>query len=66
MEESAAAAVDLEEGRVDTGMSKNASDMMGTQLPIEIYTITEAGVSLQATIAGTKFSVDEELNPTGK
>jgi lipid-binding SYLF domain-containing protein len=29
---------------------------------IEIYTLTEAGVSLQATIAGTKYWKDDELN----
>jgi lipid-binding SYLF domain-containing protein len=29
---------------------------------IEIYTLTEAGVALQATIAGTKYWKDDELN----
>ena len=29
---------------------------------IEIYTITQAGVALQATIAGTKYWKDDELN----
>ncbi len=29
---------------------------------VEIYTLTEAGVALQATLAGTKYWLDKELN----
>jgi hypothetical protein len=29
---------------------------------MEIYTFTEAGIALQATVAGTKYWKDDELN----
>jgi lipid-binding SYLF domain-containing protein len=41
------------------GQAGAAADVTGD---IEIYTITESGIALQATIAGTKYWKDDDLN----
>lgn len=52
-----------EEGAgIDTGITGGLAEATGSDTAIEVYRITEAGVSLQATIAGTKYWKDEELN----
>ena len=50
------------DGSIDTGTSKGVADVSQAETAIEIYQITEAGVSLQATIAGTKYWKDDDLN----
>jgi len=60
--ESASVAVDSEDGSVDTGLSSGAGDVTQVETAIEIYRITKSGISMQATIAGTKFSKDDDLN----
>lgn len=46
--------------------STNKGDAVGGQASIDddivIYTLTEAGVALQATVAGTKYWQDDDLN----
>lgn len=51
------------DGGIDTGVSAGVAKATQSKTAIEIYKITEAGISLQATIAGTKYWKDEELNP---
>ena len=51
-----------EDGGVDTGATGGVAEVSGSETAIEIYTITEAGISLQATVAGTKYWKDDELN----
>lgn len=50
------------DGGLDTGMTGGVSATTKTKSAIEVYQITEAGISLQATIAGTKYWKDDELN----
>jgi lipid-binding SYLF domain-containing protein len=50
-----AAAKSGEKGGAVGGQASFETDM-------EIYTLTEAGVALQATLAGTKYWLDKELN----
>lgn len=47
----------------DVGTSGGVAKVTPGTLPIEVYKITKAGISLQATISGAKFSKDNELNP---
>ena len=62
--ESASVAADVTDGGIalDTGLSGGAGDVAKVETAMEIYRITEAGISIQATIAGTKFSKMDELN----
>jgi len=53
---------DTEEGGIDTALGATTSESLQTETSIEVYRITESGISLQATIAGTKFSKIDELN----
>jgi lipid-binding SYLF domain-containing protein len=72
-EQDVRANVDFREGTVATGASTDAragtrqDDKTGVSLaaggPIEIYQFTQSGVSLQATVAGTKYWKDSKLNP---
>jgi lipid-binding SYLF domain-containing protein len=59
--ESVSMAAPTEDG-VDTSMSSGLSGVTNVEVPMEIYKITEAGISAQATIGGVKFSPDEDLN----
>lgn len=59
--ESVSMAAPTEEG-VDTSMSSGLGTVTSTETAMEIYKITEAGISAQATIGGVKFSKDEDLN----
>jgi lipid-binding SYLF domain-containing protein len=71
-EQTAKANVDFKEGTVAAGTSTDAR--AGTEKkdtasataavggPMEIYQFTESGVSLQATVAGTKYWKDSKLN----
>ena len=43
-------------------MSSGLGKATNVDTSMEVYKITEAGVSLQATISGVKFSKDDELN----
>jgi lipid-binding SYLF domain-containing protein len=71
-EQNVRANVDFREGTVATGASADAragtqqNDKAGVSLaaggPIEIYQFTQSGVSLQATVAGTKYWKDSKLN----
>jgi lipid-binding SYLF domain-containing protein len=51
-----------EDGGTDTALGAGASEALAANTSIEIYRITEAGIALQATIAGTKYNQIEELN----
>ena len=46
----------------DTAVTSGTSEVTGARPKIDIYRITKAGISLQATIAGTKFSKMDKLN----
>jgi hypothetical protein len=71
-EQTAKANVDFEDGTVTGGTSTDAragndkKDTTSTTAtlggPMEIYQFTDSGVSLQATVAGTKYWKDTELN----
>ena len=71
-EGSAKANVDFKDGTVAVGGSVDArassdeSDKEATNVPVggamEIYQFTESGLSLQATVAGTKYWQDDKLN----
>ena len=50
------------DGGIDTGVSGGVAGVTQAKTAIEVYKITEAGISLQATIAGTKYWKDEDLN----
>jgi hypothetical protein len=56
-----------ESGAVDTGgkggVSAGAAEVAGVEGPIEIYQLTDAGLALQAVVAGTKYWQDGKLNP---
>jgi len=49
-----------ENGAMGTSMSSTSREVASA--PMEIYKLTEAGVSAQATISGVKFSKDDDLN----
>lgn len=51
-----------EDGGLDTALSSGTSEVAQIKGGIEVYRITETGISLQATVAGTKFSKLDELN----
>ncbi len=71
-EQNVKANVDFKEGTVAAGSSTDAragsgkSDQAAANLavggPMEIYQFTESGISLQATVAGTKYWKDSKLN----
>jgi lipid-binding SYLF domain-containing protein len=71
-EQKVQADIDFREGTIATGASTDAragtqrDDKAGVSLaaggPIEVYQFTESGVSLQATVAGTKYWKDSKLN----
>jgi lipid-binding SYLF domain-containing protein len=71
-EQTAKANVDFKQGTVTAGTSTDAragtekqdtSSLTGSIVgPMEIYQFTESGVSLQATVAGTKYWKDSKLN----
>lgn len=60
--ESVSVATPGKDGSLDTTMSGGVSTVTGVKPPMELFTITEAGISAQATISGVKFSKDDELN----
>jgi len=72
-DQSVKAGVNFKDGTVATGSSTDLSARAGSQdtagasvaAPggMEIYQFTESGVSLQATVAGTKYWQDAKLNP---
>jgi len=72
-EQSAKTMVDVESGTTTTAVSADAhaatpktgsgSASAGTAGAMEIFQFTETGVSLQATVAGTKYWRDSKLNP---
>jgi lipid-binding SYLF domain-containing protein len=71
-EQNVKANVDIKDGTVaagsstDTrsgsGKSDQAAASVATGGPMEIYQFTDSGVSLQATVAGTKYWTDSKLN----
>jgi lipid-binding SYLF domain-containing protein len=73
-EQSVKAGVDFTDGTVaagsSTGMSAQANPQeaaatsVATPGGMEVYQLTESGVSLQATVAGTKYWKDSKLNST--
>ena len=60
--ESVGMAAPSEDGNIDASMSGGLGGATQADTAMEIYRITEAGISLQATIGGVKFSKDEDLN----
>jgi lipid-binding SYLF domain-containing protein len=72
-EQNVKANVDIHDGTVAAGSSTdirsgtNKSDLsatgQATRGPMEIYQFTEKGLSLQATVSGTKYWKDAKLNP---
>ncbi len=72
-EQSGKAAVNFEDGtvagasssdvRAGTEKSGTSSAAASSSSPMQIYQFTESGVSLQATVAGTKYWKDSKLNP---
>jgi lipid-binding SYLF domain-containing protein len=72
-EQNVKANVDFKEGTVAAGSSTDTragTEKADTQRaaaslggPMEIYQFTDSGVSLQATVAGTKYWKDAKLNP---
>ncbi len=72
-EQNVKANVDFKEGAVAAGSSTDTragtakADTQRAAVsvggPLEIYQFTESGVSLQATVAGTKYWKDSKLNP---
>lgn len=54
--------VTVSETGTNPSMSKGVSEVTNTDAAMDIYKITEAGISAQATIGGVKFSRDEKLN----
>jgi lipid-binding SYLF domain-containing protein len=50
------------DARAGVGQSDQTSANVATGGPMEIYQFTESGVSLQATVAGTKYWKDSSLN----
>lgn len=60
--ESVSVAAPGEDGSIDSSMSGGVSTITGAKPPMEIYTLTEAGISAQATISGVKFSKNDKLN----
>ncbi len=60
--EGVSVAADEDGDGVNTALSSGAGNALQAETAIEIYRITEAGIALQATIAGTKFSQIDELN----
>jgi lipid-binding SYLF domain-containing protein len=71
-EQNVKANVDIKDGTVAAGSSTDArsgagkSDQVAASVavggPMEIYQFTDSGVSLQATVAGTKYWTDSKLN----
>ena len=74
-EQNVKANVDFKDGTVTAGSSTDAKEVGHWQVrpdlrrrrvaiggPMEIYQFTESGVSLQATVAGTKYWKDSNLN----
>lgn len=51
-----------EDGEINASMTSGMREVTQVDTPMEIYKITEAGISAQATIGGVKFSPDEDLN----
>jgi lipid-binding SYLF domain-containing protein len=49
----------------DSGAGVGAQATSGQLDGLEIYTLTEAGVALSATVAGTKYYRDDDLNAGG-
>ena len=71
-EQNVKSVVDFEEGTASTAASTDARAgsqgetdraALATRGAMEIYQFTENGVSLQATVAGTKYWKDSKLNP---
>ena len=72
-EQNVKANVDFKEGTVAAGSStdtragtaKADTQRAGAALggPMEVYQFTDSGLSLQATVAGTKYWKDSKLNP---
>ncbi|MFN0012638.1 MAG: hypothetical protein ACKVS8_13450 [Phycisphaerales bacterium] len=70
--QTAKANVDVKDGTVKGGASSDASAgtdaasktaaTAATSGPMEIYQFTKSGISLQATVSGTKYWKDSELN----
>jgi lipid-binding SYLF domain-containing protein len=57
------AAASSTDARAAAGKTDEATATLATGGAMEIYQFTESGVSLQATVAGTKYWKDSELNP---
>ena len=60
--ESLSVTTPTEDGELNTSMSGGLSTVTGAKPPMEIFILTEAGISAQATVSGVKFSRDDELN----
>ena len=54
-----AAAQTAEDEGIDLGAAENVE---GVAAKVHVFQMTEAGLALQATLQGTQFKVDEELN----
>jgi lipid-binding SYLF domain-containing protein len=53
-------------GKTGEGEGTEASGSASLQKDMEVYLLTEKGFALQATVSGTKYWADEELNGTSK
>jgi lipid-binding SYLF domain-containing protein len=53
-------------GKTGEGEGSAASASANVQKDVEVYLLTEKGFALQATVSGTKYWPDEELNGTEK
>ena len=60
--ESVSVTTPTEDGGLDSSMSGELGAVTGVKPPMEIFTLTEAGISAQATVSGVKFSRDDKLN----
>jgi len=51
------------EAKVETDQDSGGAETAATVVPgVEIYQMTESGLALQATLQGTKYWIDDELN----
>jgi lipid-binding SYLF domain-containing protein len=53
---------DTTKAGASVGTTSGVAKMTPATLPVEIYQVTAAGVALQATVSGTKYWKDRELN----
>ena len=56
------AQADVEKGNVGMSQTAATKDVSGIESEIEVYQLTDTGIVAQASVSGTKYWPDDDLN----